>query len=76
MNAKILLLLFVLKRSYICYNIICMTVPLNLVHCHGKAFCNVFGHKTLTHAYVGLQLLFLHRKIKKTLMVCYKSYRI
>ena len=27
MNAKILVLLFVLKRSYICYYIICLTVP-------------------------------------------------
>ena len=26
---KLQFLLFVLKRSYICYNIICMTVPLN-----------------------------------------------
>ena len=30
MNAKISLL-FVLKRSYICYHIICMTVPLIFV---------------------------------------------
>ena len=28
MNAKIQCLLFVLKRSYICYYIFCMTVPL------------------------------------------------
>ena len=28
MNVKIQYLLFVLKQSYICYYIICMTVPL------------------------------------------------
>ena len=30
MNAKFQCLLFVLKRSYICYYKICMTVPLNV----------------------------------------------
>ena len=29
MNAKLSILFFVLKRSYICYYIICMTVPLS-----------------------------------------------
>ena len=36
MNAKISSLLFVLKRSYICYFIICMTVPFSIpIFLHG-----------------------------------------
>ena len=40
MNAKIQRLLFALKQSYICYHIICMTVPLR------KKVC-IFGYKNL-----------------------------
>ena len=46
-------LLFVLKRSYICYYIICMTVPLRTIHDITNIFMYSLAHKSNKREKVG-----------------------
>ena len=59
---KFQFLLFVLKQSYICYYIICMTVPLNKVGVLVKSVLNDLRARNFVHAKTSLRARCAHAR--------------